>query len=109
MNHEKAVLHRLDVLQEIINRINARTYLEIGVRKGATFLRIRARHKLAVDPEFRIARRDKIRLTLTNRTNIRSQYYRMTSDEFFRETKTVLTRHGLDVVFVDGLHTYAQS
>ena len=39
------------IIQEIINRKKAKTYLEIGTGNGDHFLKIRARRKIAVDPD----------------------------------------------------------
>ena len=36
-------------------------------------------------------------------------YYRIRSDDFFKKQRSPLLKEGLDVVFVDGLHTHKQS
>ena len=63
-------MNRTEVIQKIIDKKKARTYLEIGVDNGDNFFRIKARRKIAIDPNF---------------------------------------SSGLDVAFIDGLHTYKQS
>jgi len=96
MNHRK-------VIQSVIDRIGAQDYLEIGVNKGACFLPIQARCKIAVDPDFQIPRLRRARWALRN---LGSRYFRMTSDDFFAQAGSSLR---CDVVFIDGLHTYEQS
>jgi len=88
---------RIGLIQEIINKLKAETYLEIGVWQGACFLKIKCPKKIALDPKLDIPKHKK-------------QYksFEMTSDEFFRKKKKFLTKKTLDVVFIDGLHTYEQ-
>jgi hypothetical protein len=94
---------RIEVLQMIIDRMGAQNYLEIGVGRGHSFLPIKAKRKIAVDPDLRIpANRKRSHIF----RNLRSKYYALTSDRFFGE---VSLPRGLDVVFVDGLHTYEQA
>ena len=103
-------MNRLDVIQRIINHKKANTYLEIGVKKGKAFLEIRARKKIAIDPLFKISRKRKIKFFLKNFSNISNEYYEMTSDIFFEKESICLTKsNGIDVAFIDGLHTYTQS
>ncbi len=101
-------MNRLEVIQAIINYKRAKTYLEIGVEGGDVFLKVKARKKIAVDPKILITRKSRLRSILKNFWNISNEYYELTSDVFF-ETKVDLFKHGLDVVFIDGLHTYDQS
>jgi hypothetical protein len=103
-------MDRLDILQEIVNRQKARTYLEIGVKKGKVFLNIKARKKIAVDTHFKIDMKRKIKSYFKNITNIFNEYYEMTSDDFFEQHPDLFAKsNGLDVAFIDGLHTYKQS
>ncbi len=99
-------MDRLKVLQTIIDRIKARTYLEIGVSAGNTFLRVRAPKKIALDPRFKMSGRKRLRFMLTNPCNRRNESCEMTSEQFFATRSHLLQEHGLDVAFVDGLHTY---
>src|SRR5687767_9356398 len=102
-------MNRVDVLQAIVNRLAARTYLEIGVKAGDTFFPLKVRKKLAVDPEFLITRRNKLDWIRWNFWNLFNEYFAMTSDAFFAARGKMLARRALDVVFVDGLHTFEQS
>ena len=102
-------MDRINVLQTLIDDRNARTYLEIGVSAGNTFLRIKARQKIAVDPKLKMSRTKRLRHLLTNPCNHANRYFEMTSDEFFRAQAAWLHENGLDIAFVDGLHTYEQA
>jgi len=102
-------MNRVTVLQEIINKRRAATYLEIGVLAGDTFLRIKARHKWGVDPNFEIEPMKKARYYMKNISNIFNEYFNMDSNTFFEKESARLSRYGLDVAFIDGLHTFPQS
>lgn len=101
-------MKRLKVIQKIIDCKNAQTYLEIGVEGGDVFLKIKAREKIAVDPKILITKKSRWRAIFKYFYNISNKYYEMKSDVFF-ETKTYFIKNGLDVVFIDGLHTYEQT
>lgn len=94
----------LPIIQYIIDKKKPRVYLEIGVNKGATFQHIKGpKLKIGVDPNFLIS---KLRIKTPN---LRNKYFEITSDEFFKNEKKLLETKGLNVVFIDGLHTYEQS
>ena len=99
-------MNRTDVIQRIIDKKQARTYLEIGVADGTNFFPLRARQKVAVDPNFTFSRRRKMKWTFKNLHNVVAQYHECTSDSYFAREKPT---YGIDVVFIDGLHTYEQS
>lgn len=103
-------MNRFDIIQQIIAKKKSCNYLEIGVEKGQVFLKIKARKKIAVDPAFKIRFKKKIKASLSNVLNIFNEYYEMTSDSFFEQHRNrLLQLNGLDVAFVDGLHTYDQT
>lgn len=106
---DEAASARVEVIQALLDSRQARNYLEIGVQSGDTFFRIKAKKKIAVDPRFLFRTINKLRWIRWNRSNIRNEYYQITSDEFFSRYPNVLTTRPPDVVFVDGLHTYEQS
>jgi len=99
------------IIQEIINRKKAKTYLEIGTGNGDCFLKIKALRKIAVDPNLlplKIKKR-KLKYYFRNILNIFNEYFEMTSDDFFRMEPEILTKYRLDAAFIDGLHTYEQA
>ncbi len=103
-------MNRLDIIQQTINKKKAHRYLEIGVKKGKVLLNVTARRKIAVDPNFKIKPKKKIAACFNNTTNFFNKYYEMTSDEFFERQGQFLSRlKGIDVVFIDGLHTHEQT
>jgi len=99
-------MKRTEVIQKIIDAIKAKTYLEIGVFRGTNFFPIKARQKIGVDPYFSFTNRRMIKWYMKNIYNILARYYEMDSDTFFTQGRI---ERGADVVFIDGLHTYAQS
>ena len=99
-------MHRLEVIQKIINKIKARTYVEIGIRYGTVFLKVKAKRKIGVDPAYRISFFKKI---LYCKDLFRNQYFKKTSDAFFEENAQIFEEGKIDVAFIDGLHTYPQS
>lgn len=103
------IINRINILQNIIDRKKAKTYLEIGVRSGDAFLKIKATRKLGVDPNFVISPIKKFRYYFKNPYNVFNEYFDMESDTFFAQENTRLSEHALDVVFIDGLHTFEQS
>jgi SAM-dependent methyltransferase len=105
----KAANDRVDIIQAVLDSRRTRHYLEIGVQSGDTFFRLKARKKMAVDPQFLFTTFDKLRWLRWNPYNLFNEYYQIGSDDFFSENSSMLAARRLDVVFVDGLHTYEQS
>lgn len=103
-------MDRFEVVQQIIDRIKAKSYLEIGVEKGIVFLKLKVSKKIGVDPKFKIKRKRKLKAILKNFSNISNEYYEMTSDMFFAKHAVRLGHlQDIDVAFIDGLHTHEQS
>jgi hypothetical protein len=75
---------RYDLINDLIVARRYESYLEIGCSTDACFQLIAAKSKVGVDP-------------------VSGGTHRMTSDEFFASN----TRN-FDLIFVDGLHQYAQ-
>ena len=75
-------MNRTDIIQLLIDKVNAKSYLEIGVSGGENFQKIRCEKKVGVDPE------------LTSPATIF-----LPSDDFFQQNQDKF-----DVIFVDGLH-----
>jgi hypothetical protein len=103
-------MNRVKLIQEIFSKSNFTNYLEIGTRSGTSFFPIRCRNKTAIDPEFAIPWEKKAKWYIKNPCNFRSKYFEDTSDDFFRLRQDHLNKLGhLDVVLVDGLHTFQAS
>jgi hypothetical protein len=86
---------RIKVLAE---SLNAKSYLEIGVNRGRTFLEVAIPQKTAVDPKFlfdteKVANKDVV-------------FKEMTSDDFFAGLPVAVK---YDITFIDGLHTFEQT
>ena len=94
---------RMEVIQRAIDALGARKYLEIGVFDGECFCSIKVESKIGVDP---IA---PARAVAAESTKPGVRYFALTSDEFFQTTAPQALDGGVDVAFIDGLHTYAQS
>ncbi len=99
-------MNKIEIVQRIIDRKKARTYLEIGVYQGDNFFPIKAKRKIAVDPKFGFSRKYRIKWILKNVHNFKAKYYEFSSDGFFSSISSI---DRFDVVFIDGLHTYRQS
>lgn len=78
--------NRTELINDIIERIGARSYLEIGVNNGRSFAAIRCSHKVGVDPK-----------------PVNDVIIALTSDAFF-----AANTERFDVIFVDGLHEAEQ-
>ena len=100
-------MNRVDFIQSLFQAGGFDTYLEIGTNTGASFLPIRAARKFAVDPRFQIPWKEKARAILRHPGNLRNRYFEQESDQFFATREAFLRSQGtLDVVLVDGLHTF---
>jgi Methyltransferase domain len=97
---------RTDVIQKIIDKKKALRYLEIGVNHGDNFFPIEVAQKVAVDPSFAFSSERKSEWATKNPCNATAEYITATSDDFFAKADATEL---FDVVFIDGLHTYAQS
>lgn len=75
-------MERTEIIQSLINKINAKSYLEIGVGPGNNFNNINCDHKVCVEPH------PAVPVT-----------YTLTSDQFFNQNNEFF-----DVIFIDGLH-----
>ena len=73
---------RTEIIQLLINKVNGKRYLEIGMGPGTNFSQIKCDYKVCVDPTPTVA-----------------VTYELTSDAFFEQNNEMF-----DVVFIDGLH-----
>lgn len=79
---------RTDVINDVVAKVGAVYYLEIGYQQGVNFSGVRCESKTAVDPDPDITPRPGDDLWVG------------TSDEFFANNR----RTRWDVIFIDGLH-----
>ena len=76
--------NRLQIVQEIIQKKNFKSYLEIGCFDDELFNHINCQFKIGVDP-------------------VSGGTIRKTSDQFFKDNN-----YNFDCIFIDGLHEYNQ-
>ncbi|MBT8339273.1 MAG: glycosyltransferase [Desulfatitalea sp.] len=132
-------LKRWDVIQAVLDRIQGHTYLEIGIDRGESFRRIRARRKVGVDPaptqnmmdelldqaavtqfhyntddsghttHIRLEARTQDQQRLVHQNEAASILF-TTSDRFFAQLAPDLFRlQRISVALLDGLHTHTQT
>lgn len=78
---------RTEIINHLIKKIDAESYLEIGVREPeGNFSKIVCKNKIAVDP-----------------VPLGSGIIALTSDAFFKQNESMF-----DVIFIDGLHVADQ-
>jgi hypothetical protein len=107
---ENEQLDRISAIQMSLDALGRGTYLEIGVDSGTSFVPVKAKRKWGVDPCYTLTRRRVLMYTVLSNLRIRvERVFRMTSDEFFVRKERLLASCGIDVCFVDGLHTYSQA
>lgn len=99
-------MNRLTVIQKIIDGIEAKSYLEIGVANGQVLFNVKTPIKYGIDPKFMFNIDEKL---YENKALLSTNFYEMTSDKFFNEYADKELIKGVDVIFIDGLHTYNQS
>ena len=93
----------MEIIQHTIDTLGAGMYLEIGVFDGRCFCSVNAPTKIGVDP---IAPAPAVVAELTKQG---VQYFALRSDDFFRTVAPQVLNGGMDVAFIDGLHTCAQA
>ncbi|MGD1849360.1 MAG: class I SAM-dependent methyltransferase [Cyanophyceae cyanobacterium] len=99
INEKLAELHHsVRRINYLIDELGAKSYLEVGVFKGRTFRQVNAAEKYAVDPDFHFKCPEKF--------NPNEAYFKGMSDDFFQSLDP---KKKLDIVFLDGLHTFEQT
>lgn len=93
------ITHSVRRINKIAEIVGAKSYLEIGVQYGRTFLNIDIGSKTAVDPRFMFEYKGEV--------GKGSRYFEMTSDEWFSDSSR--DNETYDVIFLDGLHTFEQT
>lgn len=99
-------MNRLTIIQRIVAAIKGKSYLEIGVDSGYVLFNINAPFKYGVDPHFKFKTQHEM---MGKEIVLGANLYRMTSNAFFRKYAKLDLTDGIDVAFIDGLHTYEQS
>jgi hypothetical protein len=94
---------RWELIQKAIRMLDAKKYLEIGVSDGICFSAVAVQEKIGVDPI------PPSQAVLSETSNPGVSYFTLTSDEFFDRVAPQVLKNGVDVVFIDGLHTYSQA
>lgn len=100
-----SIMNRLTIIQECINQKQLSNYVEIGVSTGWLFFKVKSKFKIGIDPNFNFPWYNQIRRYFPN-----IKCFEVTSDEFFAKKSQILKKTGgIDIAFVDGLHTYEQA
>lgn len=103
-------MNRIELIRKLIEDKKYSSYLEIGIYRGTSFFSVRCHNKIAVDPYMKVSWRGKIHRILQNPDNLKNRYFEITSDEFFKnKAPKIFKRTGVDIVFIDGLHTFEAS
>lgn len=102
-------MFRITLIQNYINKYGYTRYLEIGTFKGESFFPIVCKKKIAVDPKFLFTNKDKLKWIFKNTCNIKNTYFQLESEIFYSLEKRYLKSNKIDIVFIDGLHTFISS
>ncbi len=103
-------MNRVDLINDLLESRNLKTYLEIGVDDpNSTFNHIKAETKVGVDPyddgtgchQWNENNREK----LIGKIDSGATFHKMTSDEYFEELDP---KDKFDIIFIDGLHIKQQ-
>ena len=86
-------------INSIIQKLDFKKYLEIGVWKGETFSNVNIETKVAVDPKFQF--------DFHKLENDSTFFYEMPSNNYFDYLKD--NPIIFDIIYIDGLHTFEQS
>lgn len=98
------VVPRHAVMRQLCRLYPEARYLEVGVWRGATFDKVPAPRKVAVDPVFQLKPPHGDR---TQETHPGTDFHEVTSDVYF--SSIVGRDEKFDVIFLDGLHVYEQT
>jgi hypothetical protein len=99
----KRAVHHIPLLRDCILSLSAQTYLEIGVAEGHCYSIMNAPRVLGVDPSPPAPK------VLAHVETGKGTYYQLTSDDFFAHHASLFKAKKIDVAFIDGLHSYAQT
>lgn len=96
---DSSALFSVRRLNRLAEALSCRTYLEIGVFKGETFLHVNIASRVGVDPEFQFD-------WSSHHGKDGIELHQCSSDAFFDSLDPGTT---YDLIFVDGLHTFEQT
>ena len=100
-------MDRLELLQSLIHQKKLHNYLEIGVKNGHIFFRLKSQFKVAVDPKFIFDTARRVGKILINPYNLSNQYFEKTSDDFFeKDAEYVFASTKLQIALINGMHEY---
>lgn len=99
-------MNRIDLIHKSLEFNGGKRYLEIGVRTCSNLFKVKCEFKVGVDPAYRLSKKDNLRRMFGLE---RSRLFRMYSDDFFTSNPQGVLNQSFDVIFIDGLHNYAQS
>lgn len=97
-------MNRISVINTILGHTGARTYLEIGVKPGLTFMQVNAEKRTGVDPGW-----PGLKFYWYVARKRQTRFFKMTSDRFFEKRRPMLEKEAIDIALVDGFHEYHQS
>ena len=100
-------MDRLHVLQNLVKHKKLNNYFEIGVFNGHILFKIKTTFKVAVDPNFKFDFLRKLGKSIINPYNLTNQYYKVTSDVFFKEyAGKTFVKNKIELSLIDGMHEY---
>lgn len=103
------IAKRIKLINKLLKESVYSRYLEIGVRNGENFFSVISKQKVGVDPQYFFSKRFFFK-SLIKYYNWRFRMFKKTSDSFFEcDAPNIYKNKKIDVVFIDGMHTYTQS
>jgi hypothetical protein len=109
-----SVWDKYNAVQAVVEARKAKVFLDLHGEKFAKFLWVKAHKKISIYTrfiEFQIPRSVKTKLFLSHLPwNLFNEIYAESADEFFeKRAHKVIPKTGVDVVLIDGDHSYDQT
>ena len=92
LSYGKDYVNRTTIINHLITKFKLKTYVEIGIRDGSNFNKIKINNKIGIDP-FPI-------MELNNNIHV------MTSDDYFKLNQDKNIKY--DIILIDGFHLEEQ-